>query len=162
MIEFYSHPYPNVVERLRYYGAALSEYLSIANCVEEKPPFIIPVLVYNGRPAWTPAAPSEWDRFDYTFIDVDRFRAEEAGPRNLAKALFALEQLDRWSTRPQPWRIVSSADGEAEKLAFNLMHRLSRGARRDTTELVEVWYERTRWPRRSSDTVAEVEVESAL
>ena len=162
MIEFCSHPYPNVAKRLRQYGEALSESLSISNCVEEKPPSIIPVLVYNGRPAWTPDAPSEWNRFHYTFIDVDRFRPEEAGPRNLAKALFALEQLDRWSTTPQPWRSVSSADDEAAGLAIHLMRDLSWCQDRYATELAADWYERTRWPRRSSDTVAEVEVESAL
>ena len=162
MIEFCSHPYPNVVERLRQYAAALSENLCAGSCVEEKPPPIVPVLVYNGRPAWTPAAPSVWNSFDYTFIDIDRLRAEEVRSRNLAKALFALEQLDRWSSTPQPWRSPSSGDDRATSLAINLMTRLSRCKDQYGAEMAARWYEMTRWPRRGRDSAVVSEVESAL
>ena len=162
MIEFCSHPYPNVVKRLRQYAAALSENLCAGRCVEEKPPLIVPVLVYNGRPAWTPATPSALDRFDYTFIDIDRIPVEEDRSRNLTKALFALEQLDSWSTTPQPWRSRSPGDDKATTLAIDLMRRLSRGRDRYGTEIAERWYEMTRWPRRERDRAAVPEVESAL
>ena len=157
MIEFFSHPYPNVVERLRQYAAALSETLCVGNCVEEKPPFILPVMVYNGRPTWAPAASSVWNRFDYTFIDVDRFRPDEARSRNLAKALFALEQLDRWSTSPQPWRSPSPIDDKATNLATNLMMRLSRCRDQYGAEVAAAWYEMTRWPKRESAAVTKVQ-----
>ena len=157
MIEFCSHPYPKVAERLRQYAPALSELLCLGNCVEVKPPFIVPVLVYNGRPAWTPGAASPWDRFDYTFIDVDRFRPEEARSRNLAKALFALEQLDSWSTTPQPWRSPSPIDDKATTLATNLMTRLSRCRNKYGAEMAAAWYEMTRWTRRDSAAVSKVQ-----
>lgn len=157
MIEFCSHPYPKVVERLRQYAAALSKLLSLSNCVAETPPFIVPVLIYNGRPAWTPESPSARDDFAYTFIDVDRFRAGESSARNLAEALFALEQLDSWSSAPQPWRSQSRSDDKATILARNLMTHLSRCRDRYGTEVAAEWYELTRWPRRGSPAVSEVE-----
>lgn len=77
MIEVLSHPYPRVVQRLRRYASMLSEQLKHSRGVEEPPPFIIPVLLYNGLPAWTPPPKTEGPyRFEYTFVDVRRLHPD--------------------------------------------------------------------------------------
>ena len=88
MIELLSHPYPGVVQRLRHYAALLSAHLCGSQNVEEEPPFIVPVLLYNGLPAWTPRPLTKgWNRFEYTFIDVGRLRPDEVKSYRLVTAL---------------------------------------------------------------------------
>jgi hypothetical protein len=71
----------------------LSEWLRYTGSAGERPPSIVPVLVYNGAPAWTPQSctegPSAEDRngFDYTFIDVGRLRPDEARSHEPVAAL---------------------------------------------------------------------------
>ncbi len=84
MIEVLAHPYPGVVRRLRRYASMLSDSLHRRGCVGERPPSIVPVLIYNGAPAWTPQSCTEgsctdgWSGFEYTFIDVGRMPPDEA------------------------------------------------------------------------------------
>ena len=50
MIELLAHPYPGVARRLRRYASMLSEWLRHTGSAGERPPSIVPVLVYNGGP----------------------------------------------------------------------------------------------------------------
>ena len=59
MIEVLAHPYPGVVRRLRRYASMLSGSLRRSRSVGERPPSIVPVLIYNGAPAWTPQSCTE-------------------------------------------------------------------------------------------------------
>ena len=78
MIELLSHPYPRVLQRLRQYASMLTERLRYSGNLEEQPALIVPVLVYNGVPAWTPrSSTGGWNAFEYTFIDVGRLRPDE-------------------------------------------------------------------------------------
>ena len=96
MIEMLSHPYPRVVQRLRRYAAMLSERMCHGRGVKETPPFIMPVLLYNGHPSWTPPSFDEgWDRFEYTFIDVRRLRHETEKSCALITALSSPETASR-------------------------------------------------------------------
>ena len=73
MIEMLSHPYPRVAQRLRRYASMLFASLCRTGSVEEEPPLIMPMLLYNGLPVWTPRSFDQgWNRFEYTFVDVRR------------------------------------------------------------------------------------------
>ena len=88
MIELLAHPYPGVARRLRRYASMLSEWLRHTGSVRERPPSIVPVLVYNGAPAWTPqSCTEERNGFDYTFIDVGRMPPDEARSHEPVAAL---------------------------------------------------------------------------
>ena len=88
MIELLSHPYPRVAQRLRRYASMLSDCLRDSRSVGERPPWIVPVLVYNGAPAWTPRSSTEgWNTFEYTFIDVGRLRPDEVQSHEPVAAL---------------------------------------------------------------------------
>jgi hypothetical protein len=88
MIEVLSHPYPGVVRRLHRYASMLSGCLRHSNSVGERPPSIVPVLVYNGAPAWTPRSSTEGgNTFEYTFIDVGRLRPDEVQSHEPVAAL---------------------------------------------------------------------------
>ena len=88
MIEMLSHPYPRVAQRLRRYASMLSASLCRTGSVEEEPPLIMPMLLYNGLPAWTPRSFGQgWNRFEYTFVDVRRLRSEAGRARGPATAL---------------------------------------------------------------------------
>ena len=88
MIEVLSHPYPRVVRRLRDYASMLSESLCHSRSVEEEPPLILPVLLYNGLPSWTPRSFTKgWNRFEYTFIDVGRLDRGAEQSRDLVRIL---------------------------------------------------------------------------
>ncbi len=88
MIEVLSHPYPGVVRRLHRYASMLSGCLRHSNSVGERPPSIVPVLVYNGAPAWTPqSCTEERNGFEYTFIDVGRLRPDEVKSHEPVAAL---------------------------------------------------------------------------
>ena len=92
MIEVLSHPYPRVAQRLRRYASMLSDSLCRSQCVEEPPPFIIPMLLYNGLPAWNPRLITEgYDRFDYTFVDVRRLDTDGRRSCELVAALSSPE-----------------------------------------------------------------------
>ena len=83
-----SHPYPRVANRLRRYASMLSASLCISGSVEEEPPLIVPVLLYNGLPAWVPRSFDRgWNRFEYTFVDVRRLPPEAGGAHGLVAAL---------------------------------------------------------------------------
>ena len=87
MIELLTHPYPGVVQRLRRYATLLSEDLRRSRNVEDKPPLIVPVLLYNGLPTWTPRQVTEgWNTFEYTFIDVGRLPPNRGRPHRLTAA----------------------------------------------------------------------------
>ena len=87
MIELLTHPYPRVVQRLRRYATLLSEDLCRSRSVEEQPPLIAPVLLYNGLPTWTPRQVTEgWNTFEYTFIDVGRLPPNGGRPHRLTAA----------------------------------------------------------------------------
>ena len=93
MIELLTHPYPRVVQRLRRYATLLSEDLCRSRSVEEKPPLIVPVLLYNGLPTWTPRQVTEgWNKFEYTFIDVGRLPPKEGRPHRLTAAFSGVRQ----------------------------------------------------------------------
>ena len=102
MIEVLSHPYPGVVRRLRRYASMLSGCLRHSNSVGERPPSIVPVLVYNGAPAWTPqSCREERNGFEYTFIDVGRMPPDEATSHEPVAALSSTRTaIDR--ARPYP------------------------------------------------------------
>ena len=92
MIEVMSFPYPGVAQRLRRYASMLSASLCTSGSVEEEPPFIIPILLYNGLPAWTPRAFTKgWNRFDYTFVDVRRLGSGAERSYGLITALASPE-----------------------------------------------------------------------
>lgn len=96
MIEMLSHPYPRVASRLRRYASTLSASLCRSGSVEEEPPLILPVLLYNGLPAWTPRSIDRgWSRFEYTFVDVRRLHPEAGGARGLIAALSCPETAAR-------------------------------------------------------------------
>ena len=96
MIEMLSHPYPRVASRLRRYASTLSASLCRSGSVEEEPPLILPVLLYNGLPAWTPRSFDRgWNRFEYTFVDVRRLPPEAGGARGLIAALSCPETAAR-------------------------------------------------------------------
>ena len=96
MIEMLSHPYPRVAQRLRRYASTLSASLCRTGSVEEEPPLIMPMLLYNGLPAWTPRWFEQgWNRFEYTFVDVRRLRPEVGRARGLATALSSPETAAR-------------------------------------------------------------------
>ena len=87
MIELLAHPYPGVARRLRRYASMLSDWLRYTGSVGE-PPSIVPVLVYNGAPAWTPQSRTEErNGFEYTFIDVGRLRPDETRSHEPVAAL---------------------------------------------------------------------------
>ena len=93
MIELLTHPFPRVVQRLRRYATLLSEYLSRTRGIEEKPPLIVPVLLYNGLPSWTPRQSTDgWNRFEYTFIDVGRLPPNRGRPHRLTAAFSGVRQ----------------------------------------------------------------------
>ena len=88
MIELLAHPYPEVARRLRRYASMLSEWLRHTGSAGERPPSIVPVLVYNGAPAWAPRSSAEEPNgFEYTFIDVGRLRPDEARSHEPVAAL---------------------------------------------------------------------------
>ena len=93
MIEVLAHPYPGVVRRLRRYASMLSDWLRHTGSVGERPPSIVPVLIYNGAPAWTPqsctedSCTEERNGFEYTFIDVGRMPPDEARSHEPVAAL---------------------------------------------------------------------------
>ena len=88
MIEVLAHPYPGVTRRLRRYASMLSDWLRHTGSVGERPPSIVPVLIYNGAPAWTPqSCTEERNGFEYTFIDVGRLRPGEARSHEPVAAL---------------------------------------------------------------------------
>ena len=88
MIDLLSHPYPGVARRVRRYASMLSDSLHRNGSVGERPPSIVPVLVYNGAPVWTPrSSTEERDGFEYTFIDVGRLRPDEARSHEPVAAL---------------------------------------------------------------------------
>ena len=96
MIEMLSHPYPRVAQRLRRYASALSASLCRTGSVEEEPALIMPVLLYNGLPAWTPRSLDQgWNRFEYTFVDVRRLRPEASRACGLVEALSCPESAAR-------------------------------------------------------------------
>ncbi len=64
-----------------------SEWLRYTGSAGERPPSIVPVLVYNGAPAWTPQSSAERNGFEYTFIDVGRLRPDEARSHEPVAAL---------------------------------------------------------------------------
>ena len=100
MIEMLSHPYPRVAVRLRRYASTLSASLCRTGSVEEEPPLILPVLLYNGLPAWVPRSIDRgWNRFEYTFVDVRRLRSEAGGARGLITALSCPETAARVADR---------------------------------------------------------------
>ena len=73
MIEMLSHPYPRVAQRLCRYVSMLSKDLCRAGDTVEKPPLIIPMLLYDGLPEWTPRSfGPEWTSFGFKFVDVRR------------------------------------------------------------------------------------------
>jgi len=83
-----AHPYPGVARRLRRYASMLSDWLRHTGSVGERPPSIVPVLIYNGAPAWTPqSCTEERNGFEYTFIDVGRLRPGEARSHEPVAAL---------------------------------------------------------------------------
>ena len=66
----------------------LTECLRDSGNLEEQPALIVPVLVYNGAPAWTPrSSTGGWNAFEYTFIDVGRLRPDEAKAHEPVAAL---------------------------------------------------------------------------
>ena len=93
MIEVLAHPYPGAVRRLRRYASMLSGSLRRSRSVGERPPSIVPVLIYNGAPAWTPqscteeSCMEERNGFEYTFIDVGRMPPDEARSHEPVAAL---------------------------------------------------------------------------
>ena len=88
MIELLSHPYPRVAQRLRRYASMLSDCLRGSRSVGEQPPWIVPVLVYNGAPAWTArSSTAGCNAFEYTFIDVGRLRPDEVQSHQPVAAL---------------------------------------------------------------------------
>jgi hypothetical protein len=96
MIEMMSYPYPRVAQRLRRYASMLSASLCRGRNVEEEPPFIIPILLYNGLPAWTPRSFTKgWNRFDYTFMDVRRLGSGAEQSYGLITALASPESARR-------------------------------------------------------------------
>ena len=96
MIEMLSHPYPRVAQRLRRYASMLSESLCRSRSVEERPPFIMPMLLYNGLPAWTPRSSIEGSNsFDFTFVDVRRLGADAEHSYRLIEALASPETASR-------------------------------------------------------------------
>ena len=100
MIEMLSHPYPRVAQRLRRYASVLSASLCRTGGVEEVPPSILPVLLYNGLPAWVPRSIDRgWNRFEYTFVDVRRLRPEAGRARGLIAALSCPETAARVADR---------------------------------------------------------------
>ena len=106
MIEMLAQPYPKVVQRLRRYVSMLTESLRGSRSVAESPPVIIPVLLYNGLPSWTPRSIDEgWDRFPFTFIDVGRLRPEQANAHGWLAALSNVETARRAAARPA-WYFV--------------------------------------------------------
>ena len=83
-----SHPCPRVLQRLRQYASMLTERLRYSGNLEEQPALIVPVLVYNGVPAWTPRSSTEGgNTFEYTFIDVGRLRPDEVQSHQPVAAL---------------------------------------------------------------------------
>ena len=88
MIELLSHPYPRVAQRLRRYASMLSDCLRGSRSVGKQAPSIVPVLVYNGAPAWTPHSSTEGcNTFEYAFIDVGRLRPDEVQSHQPVAAL---------------------------------------------------------------------------
>lgn len=110
MIEMLAHPYPRVVPRLRRYAAMLAESLRRGG-VDEPPPFIIPVLLYNGLPAWTPRSITEgWNRFDYTFVDVRRLPPDAKSCEYLAALSSPESARDFKSRRSTAAELISLAE----------------------------------------------------
>ena len=73
MIEVLSHPYPRVAQRLRRYASMLSADLCRAGNTVEKPPLIMPMLLYDGLPEWTPRSfGQEWTSCGFKFVDLRR------------------------------------------------------------------------------------------
>ena len=96
MIEVMSYPYPRVAQRLRRYASLLAASLCTSRSVEEEPPLIIPILLYNGLPAWTPPSFTKgWNRFDYTFVDVRRLGSGAERTHGLITALASPETARR-------------------------------------------------------------------
>lgn len=96
MIELLTHPYPGVAQRLRRYATLLSDTLCRTEGVEEAPPLILPVLLYNGLPSWTPRPLTKgWDRFEYTFIDVGRLPLNRGKPHRLTTAFSGVREGGR-------------------------------------------------------------------
>ena len=63
------------------------EDLRRSRSIEEKPPLIVAVLLYNGLPTWTPRQVTEgWNKFEYTFIDVGRLPPNGGRPHPLTVA----------------------------------------------------------------------------
>ena len=111
MIEMLSHPYPRVAQRLRRYASTLSASLCRTGSVDEEPPLVMPMLLYNGLPAWTPRSLDRgWDRFEYTFVDVRRLRPEAGRARGWVMALSCPETAARAAER------ISGADGKVAAL----------------------------------------------
>ena len=111
MIEMLSHPYPRVAQRLRRYASTLSASLCRSGSVEEEPPLVMPMLLYNGLPAWTPCSLGRgWDRFEYTFVDVRRLCPEAGRPRGWVMALSCPETAARAAER------IAGADGKVAAL----------------------------------------------
>ena len=107
MIEMLSHPYPRVVQRLRRYASTLFADLRRSRSVEEQPPLVIPMLLYNGLPAWTPRSLNRgWNRFEFTFVDVRRLRPEAGEARGLVMALSRPDTAAREAER------IVGADGK--------------------------------------------------
>ena len=74
----------------------LSGSLCLSGSVEEQPPSILPMLLYNGLPTWVPRSFDRgWNRFEYTFVDVRRLRPDVAGARGLTAALSCPETAAR-------------------------------------------------------------------
>ena len=96
MIEVMAYPYPRVAQRLRRYASMLSASLRNGRSVEEDPPFIMPILLYNGLPDWTPRSFTKgWNRFDYTFVDVRRLGSGAEQSHGLITALASPETARR-------------------------------------------------------------------
>ena len=96
MIEVMAYPYPRVAQRLRRYASMLSASLRNSRSVEEEPPFIIPMLLYNGLPDWTPRSFTKGgNRFDYTFVDVRRLGSGAEQSHGLITALASPETARR-------------------------------------------------------------------
>ena len=64
---------PESSATLRRYVSMLSRDLSRAGDTVEKPPLIIPILLYDGLPEWTPRSfGEEWTSFGFKFVDMRR------------------------------------------------------------------------------------------
>ena len=71
------------------------EDLRRSRSIEEKPPLIVAVLLYNGLPTWTPRQVTEgWNKFEYTFIDVGRLPPNGGRPHPLTVAFSGARHPD--------------------------------------------------------------------